>query len=245
MNAQPLSGDQRLPIYQRLADILRRDVTEGRLRPGDRVPSDNELSHAYELSPGTVRKALDLLVQEDLFERFHGRGTFVRRPSFDASLFRFFRFRTPDGTKSVPEGRILRRTREKVPSYIARQLKIPEGDAAISMSRLRLIDDVPIVAEEIWLPLQRFEAFLDILTEDVGNLLYPVYDEVCGQLIAKAEESLTAEAASAETARLLRIETGSPVMMIDRLAKGYDGTPMEWRRSRGRADLFHYHTEIR
>ncbi len=245
MTAQELSGDQRLPIYQRLADVLRRDVTEGRLRPGDRVPSDNELSQTYQLAPGTVRKALDLLVSEELFERFHGRGTFVRRPSFDSSLFRFFRFRSSDGTSAVPEGRILRRVTENVPSYIARQLKIEEGAPAISMSRLRLIDDVPIIAEEIWLPLDRFEAFLDIPTGKVGNLLYPVYDEVCGQLIAKAEETLTAEAASEQTARLLRIETGTPVMMIDRLAKGYDGTPMEWRRSRGRADLFHYHTEIR
>ena len=245
MPIQQLSGDQRLPIYQRLADLLRRDVTEGRLRPGDRVPSDNELSQAYELSPGTVRKALDLLVQEELFERFHGRGTFVRRPSFDSSLFRFFRFRGPNGSGAVPEGRILRRSMEKVPSYVARQLHIEEGSQAISMSRVRLIDAIPVVAEEIWLPLDRFAAFLDIATEEIGDLLYPIYDDICGQLVARAEESLTAEAATTETARLLRIETGTPVMLIDRLAKGYDGTPLEWRRSRGRADLFRYHTEIR
>lgn len=245
MSVQQLSGDQRLPIYQRLADLLRRDVTEGRLRPGDRVPSDNELSQAYELSPGTVRKALDLLVQEELFERFHGRGTFVRRPSFDSSLFRFFRFRAPSGQSAVPEGRILRRVTEKVPSYVARQLQIEEDSEAISMSRIRLIDGMPVVAEEIWLPLDRFAPFLDIPSEEVGDLLYPIYDDMCGQLVARAEESLTAEAATAETARLLRIETGTPVMLIDRLAKGFDGTPLEWRRSRGRADLFHYHTEIR
>ena len=53
------------------------------------------------------------------------------------------------------------------------------------------------------------------------------------------------EAATPPHSRLLGLAPGTPVMVIERLARGYDGTPLEWRRSRGRADRFRYQVEIR
>ncbi len=240
-----LAGDERLPLYQRLADELRREIKAGRWKPGDRAPSETWLSETYEIAPGTVRQALAMLVDEGLLERFRGKGTFVRRPRFDHSLFRFFRFRDGSGEHRVPEGRILRRETSPVPSHIAHALGLGEGEEAISMTRLRLIGAMPVLAEEIWLPLEPFASFLTMPTDKVGPLLYPVYEAECGQLVVSAEEALTAEAASAEHARLLRVETGTPVIVIERVARGIGGVPLEWRRSRGRADQFHYTTEIR
>lgn len=240
-----LIGDTRLPLYQRLAETLRHEVMEAKRCPGDRMPSENALAEDYGMAPGTVRQALAALVEEGLLERFHGRGTFVRRPNFDQSLFRFFRFRGSSGEWRVPESRILKRVIEPAPSHIARSLNIKDGAPTIAISRLRLLDDAPVLAEEIWLPRSRFEMFLALPENEIGPLLYPVYDSQCGQLIARAEETLTAEAARPETARLLRIRKDTPVIVIDRLAKGFDDTPLEWRRSRGRANQFHYHTEIR
>lgn len=245
MSISALSGDERIPAYQRLADLLRQSVIEGSLKPGDRAPSENNLAKDYRLAPGTVRSALDILVAEGVFERFQGRGTFVRRPSFDTSLFRFFRFRGPDGSFSVPESRILRRTVEPIPEHVSNALEIAAGTMGISMLRLRLHEKTPVLAEEIWLAHKPFQAFAELPAEEIGNLLYPVYDRVCGKLVARAEEILNVEAAKTEIGRLLRIDTGTPIIVIDRIAKGYDNKPLEWRRSRGRADQFTYHTEIR
>ncbi len=240
-----LPGDERLPLYQRLADELRQEIHSGQWRPGDRAPSETWLSERYGMAAGTVRQAIAMLVDEGLLERFRGRGTYVRRPRFDHSLFRFFRFRQASGENAVPEGRILRRVLEPMPSYVARALALEEGSAGIAMTRLRLINDQPALAEEIWLPADPFAAFMELPVDAVGPLLYPVYESACGQLVVSAEESLTAEIASAETARLLRIDQGAPVIVIERVARGFNGTPLEWRRSRGRADQFHYKTEIR
>ena len=245
MSSAALSGDDRIPAYQRLADLLRAQVIDGELKPGDRAPSENALAADYELSPGTVRKALDVLVAEGVFERYQGRGTFVRRPSFDTSLFRFFRFRGPDGAFRIPESRILRREIEPIPGHVAKMLEVPPSTAGLSMSRLRLHEGVPVVAEEIWLEHEPFRAFAELPESEIGALLYPVYDQLCGKLVAVAEETLTVETASKEVARLLRNDPGAPIIVIDRIARGYDRTPIEWRRSRGRADLFSYHTEIR
>lgn len=81
--------------------------------------------------------------------------------------------------------------------------------------------------------------------EDIGDLLYPIYDNACNQLIAQAEEDLTVEMASPEIRRLLRLNEPTPLIVLERLAKSYSGQPLEWRRSRGTAEQFRYKTQIR
>lgn len=245
MIAFKVSGDERIPVYQRLADSLREAIIRGDLKPGDRAPSENVLSEELGVAPGTVRKALDVLVGERVFERFQGRGTFVCRPSFDRSLFRFFRFRNLDGTIAIPQSRILRREVEPLPGYAAAALEVATGTRGISMSRLRLHQDQPVLAEEIMLVHKQFRSFAKLPVDEIGDLLYPVYEQQCNQRVARADEQLTVEVADASTARLLRMKKGSPVIVIERIARGYDNSPIEWRRSRGRADLFTYQTEIR
>ena len=245
MQTSKISGDERIPLYQRLADEIRQSVVDGNLKPGERAPSEVALANRFQLATGTVRKALDVLVSEGELVRLQGKGTFIRKPSFDSSLFRFFRFKGPDGTFSVLESRILYREIKPIPDDIANALGVSPNTEGISMSRLRLHQGMPVIAEEIWLVFAKFKAFFNLKINEIGDLLYPVYDQYCGKLVARAEETLTAESATPEVSRLLRIDKGTPVIVIDRLAKGYDNTPLEWRRSRGRADQFTYQTEIR
>src|SRR4051794_3894243 len=101
--------DIRLPLYQRLRDEIAQQIARNVWRPGETIPTEAELASSHGLAVGTVRKALDALVADGLIERRQGRGTFVRRPNFDASLFRFFRYQGPSGAPIVPEGRILAR----------------------------------------------------------------------------------------------------------------------------------------
>ena len=64
-------------------------------------------------------------------------------------------------------------------------------------------------------------------------------------VVASAQETLTAENATDAHAQILGIEPGASLIVIDRLAMAYDREPLEWRRSRGPADKFQYHVEIR
>ncbi|WP_026121596.1 GntR family transcriptional regulator [Paraburkholderia kururiensis] len=240
-----MHADDRLPRYQQVRDELVALIAAHHWRPGEAIPTEQALAKQYDVAVGTVRKAVDLLVAEGLLERFQGRGTFVRRASFDSSLFRFFRFQTRQGERRIPESRILRREVVEAPSAVATTLQIPNGGKAIQMSRLRLIDGVPMLTEEIWLPFDRFAAFMQLELEQIGDLLYPVYEAQCNQIIASATETLTVEAIGPLHARLLRIEPGTPAVVIERLAYGYDRQPLEWRRSRGPASEFIYQAEIR
>ncbi|MEZ2223123.1 MULTISPECIES: GntR family transcriptional regulator [Rhizobium] len=239
------SLDDRLPRYQRLRDDLAARINRQEWRPGESIPSEAELSATYGVAVGTVRKAIDQLVADGVVERHQGRGTYVRRARFNSSLFRFFRFQSESGERRVPESRILRRESIAAPSAVASALRLREGDPVISLSRLRLIGGVPLLAEEIWLERSRFEALLTIDTSEFGDLLYPLYEERCEQVVVSAEETLTVEIAPPLQARLLGLEPGSPLVVIERVAFDLERRPIEWRRSRGPADRFRYHVDIR
>jgi GntR family transcriptional regulator len=187
---------------------------------------------------------VETLVAEGLLERSQGRGTFVRRPSFNASLFRFFRYVTQRGEHAVPEGRVLDRSVAAPPKAVAAALKLNGQAKAIRLDRLRLIEEKVVLVEEIWLPKARFAGLLDVELSAFGNLLYPFYEEHCGQAVASAQETLTVDAADARIAGLLGIAKGKPVVVIERLAFGYDRTPLEWRRSIGSAETFRYQIDI-
>ena len=64
------------PKYFSLMEQLKKDMIEGRIKPGDKLPSENELAEMYDISRHTVRKALSILANEGFVVAEHGRGTF-------------------------------------------------------------------------------------------------------------------------------------------------------------------------
>ena len=95
---------------------------------------------------------------------------------------------------------------------------MPPRAPTIRISRLRLAEDKPFLREEIWLPHERFAPLLTAPESEIGDLLYPAYERLCGEVVARAEEVLTVGTADAENARLLGVKVGAPLVMIERLA---------------------------
>ncbi|MDR3436860.1 GntR family transcriptional regulator [Telmatospirillum sp.] len=239
------SVDQRLPLYQRLRDEIAAKIATHEWRPGEAIPTEAELAVAHNVAIGTVRKAIQTLAEDGLVERFQGRGTFVRRPNFDSSLFRFLRFQGADGRHAVPESWILSRDSMSGPQDVTEALQLPASSRVIRMLRQRLLDGRPVLAEEIWLPEALFQPILAMAVSEIGSLLYPTYEQYCGQIVAMAEETLSIEAVTEPYASILALEPEASVELIERLAFGYQGQPLEWRRSRAAASTFRYHIELR
>ena len=237
--------DERLPRYQQLRDDLVQRIAAGEWAPGDAIHTEAELSAAYAVSTGTLRKAIDLLVAEGVLTRSQGKGTFVRRPRFDSSLFRFFRFKSSSGEAVRPTARILQRAIAVPDDGVRQALQLGPRSKVIHLSRLRLVDDQPVLAEEIWLPRDGFEAVASLAIEDFGDLLYPLYERLCKQVVATARETLRVEQADKAIARTLAISAGHPVIRVNRVALNFAGKPVECRSTVGAADGFQYEIEIR
>lgn len=69
-------ADSGKPKYFTLMEKLKNEIVSGEIRPGEKLPSENEFARQYNLSRHTVRKALEVLAQQGYVEAFHGKGTF-------------------------------------------------------------------------------------------------------------------------------------------------------------------------
>jgi len=145
----------------------------------------------------------------------------------------------------VPEGRILSREARPAPAAAREALGLDARGAAIRLIRTRHLQGRPILSEAIWLPAARFAPILTAPLTEIGDLLYPAYERLCGEIVARAEETLTVGIADATDAERLEIADGDPVVVIERLAFGFDARPIEWRVTRGAAKDFRYHVDIR
>jgi GntR family transcriptional regulator len=187
---------------------------------------------------------VDTLVNEGLLLRSQGRGTYVRRPNFDSSLARFFRQVNAAGGREIPTSRILAKTRQKPSQLVATALKLQGDEDVVHLERLRMVESRTLFHEDIWLPVTRFGALLEIDSESFGKLLYPFYEAQCGQCVGSATETLTVEQADRAIAQSLSIKEGAPVVTIERTALGYDRSPLEYRISRAAAEGFRYQIDI-
>lgn len=75
-----------VPMYAQLADIIRTQIADGTIQPGDKLMSESEMTREYGVARLTVREALSVLVSEGLLEKKHGKGTFCKNTSKGASI---------------------------------------------------------------------------------------------------------------------------------------------------------------
>lgn len=236
-----ISPDDRLPAYARLRDALAARIAQGEWGAEQPLPSDNALARDHDLSVGTVRKAVQQLVDEGLLERRQGTGTFLRKPAFDATLFRFFQAREGTSAPSIPTSRLISRLRSTAPAAVAEVLGTTD---VIRIDRLRYLSDQPFLSEELYIPYARFAGFESLPESDLGPLLYPIYLDHFGVFVHRAEDEVRFGQADETTARRLGLAPGDAVAVIERSAFTVSGEAIEWRIARGRADSFRYRSRI-
>lgn len=233
------------PLYKKVETHIRSLISQGELVPGDLIPSESRLSELMDVSIGTVRKAIDQLEQEKLLYRHQGKGTYVSRIDFDRSLFRFFTY----GTASGEATRIHKITpkREKMPgtAEICKNLDVPIGTPLVYIERIGMDDeDKPVLVERCWWRADMVEG-LENEDTHIPDLFYALIEDKFGIHIIRAEETLTADIADPDTARLLNISAGDPLVVLLRVTYASDDKIVEYRVTRGRPDRFSYKTEIR
>lgn len=228
--------------YAALAAALRERIVAGEWPPGSALPAETALAAEHGVALGTLRRALELLADQGLVERVHGRGTFVRSGLAGAPMLRFFRFGAHDG--STPVSRIAARHTVAAPAEVARRLGIGRGEPVLKLQRLRLLGGEPCLYELLWLPLPLFGALAEGDTEAWGDLLYPLYAERCGVAVARAVDEIGFGTLAAAPARALRLPAGHPCATVTRQAYDLAGRCIEMRTTQGDAHAFHYTVTI-
>ncbi|MCB1741776.1 MAG: GntR family transcriptional regulator [Gammaproteobacteria bacterium] len=228
------------PLYVQVEELLSRRLAQGDWRPGDLLPSESRLAVEFGVSQGTVRKALDRLVDRNALIRRQGKGTFVASYTPDRALFHFFHLVPDSGEHRLPASRVLEVARGQARAHEQTLLGLDSDELVVRIERLRCFDTRPVLVERISVADRLFPGLGDMLPARMPNTLYSLYETAYGVSIARAEERLKARSLSTEDAALLGLDPGAPVLEIERLARGRDDRVVELRVSLCDTGAYHY-----
>ncbi|GAA4848103.1 GntR family transcriptional regulator [Saccharopolyspora rosea] len=221
------------PKHAQLREILR-DLARSELLPGSPVPSERDLAARYGVSRLTVREAVGQLVAEGLLVRVRGKGTFTTRPRVESQLHLASFTEDMRRRGMRPETVLLEAAATIPPPGTAEALGLAPGRAAHWLYRLRKADGAPMAVERGWYHADVLPGLLDHdLTDSLYSLLAREYDVH----LERGTQTVLAEGADAETARLLGVRPGSPVLVFRRVSTAR-GTPVEDMTSWYRGDLY-------
>lgn len=218
------------PLYRQIKTLLLQRLESGEWRPGESIPSESELATRFQVSQGTVRKAIDEMASENLLVRRQGKGTFVATHDDPRAFFRFLRLVPLAGgieqATSVP----LECWSAKAGPEAARMLEIKLGDPINIIRRLLKFSGHPVVVDEIYLPGEVFGSITLAMLEAYQGSLYSFFENHFGVRMIRAEERLRAVPADRSSAVLLNVAEGSPLLSVERVSFTYANKPVEWRR---------------
>ncbi len=247
---KPLSGTRATgsaafsPLYRQIKDLLVQALDRGDWKPGDAIPSETELALSFQVSQGTVRKAVDELAAENLLIRRQGKGTFVSTHHEARVRFRFLRLAPNQGEAQPAESQILDCKRVRASIEIARALELKPGDPVVAIRRLLSFASVPTVVDDIYLPGVLFKGLTaDLLSGYVGPL-YGFLETEFGISMVRAEEKLRAVSADQDMSALLGIPKDTPMLKVDRISYTYADRPVELRMGHYVTDRYHYRNSL-
>lgn len=172
-----------LPRYQQISELLIRDIAAGRLMDGARLAPEREMAADLGVAVGTLRKALQDLVEKGLLERVQGSGNYIRAQARVDSIYALFRLELVTGG-GLPSARVLDVTRLPKPGHLP---EFGQASDAHRIRRLRLLSGQPAAVEEIWLDGAYAPA---LRAEDLSQSLYLHYRTRLGLWIARAEDRI-------------------------------------------------------
>ena len=232
----------KMPKYEQVRWHIQTLLTESKWDESTPFPTEQEFADKYEVSIGTVRKAVEKLVEDGVLIKQQGKGTFLKRPNFETSLLRFFKFRDKESGYVTPTGIIKKIIVIDAIDDINQKLNIGKNKALIYIERIRIVENDVLLSEKIWLPKSRYQAFVTLETEDFENLLYPFYYKECGQFVSSAVETLFFITNHIDP--YLENTKQENLVKVCRIAKNLEGDPIEYRESYGLAEKFSYEINI-
>jgi GntR family transcriptional regulator len=237
--ASALAGRPQAPLYHQVYTILREQLMEGRFTPDKAIPGELELADKFQVSRVTMRRALDELVREGLIERSRGRGSFAR-------------VQPGGGPRAADASGLLEnlvsmglKTKVSVVSMdllgasddVAAHLGVAPGAQVLKTVRVRSVDSGPIALLTAFVPEAISRGFSH---KALGQKPMLTLIEEAGVAVARAEQAMSARLADADTAPLLEVGFGAPLLAVTRVVYDTKGRPVQLLRGLYRPDRYEY-----
>lgn len=205
------------------------------MSPGDRLPSEQQLSVVYGVSGMTVRRALQALSDANRTVGIRGKGTFVARPSVTKRMVLTSFTESMQSAGMTARAEVLFAALEGGDSGAAARLKIPEGEQVFRLIRLRFGDEIPLCIDVSTLRASRFPG---LLGHELTGSLYEILRNQYQTEFFRAQSQISAVLANPEQTRLLHMPPGTPCLRVRSRSMTEGGEVAESTESLYRGDLY-------
>lgn len=213
-------------LHRQLFVVLRDEIMRGTY-PSGILPKEEALCERFGVSRITVRRALADLATQGLVERRHGKGTYIledrlpmtrARPSL--SLVDSLRLAATD-----TQVQVLNVEQAEAPPDVAAMLQLSPHEKAVHALRLRSIDGTPVMLTDAWVP-----ARLGKQVTAASLRKHALYEILLAQGVkfGRVVQEITVEVSDPESAWLMRMEIGMPVLKVVRVIHDPEARPVQY-----------------
>ncbi|BCV22285.1 GntR family transcriptional regulator [Moorella sp. Hama-1] len=234
-----------IPLHYQITNELRQAIKEGQYRVGDLFPTDKQLMEKYGVSSITVRRAVAALVDEGLLARQPGKGTFVKRETVEETLGKltgFFEEMKARGYE--PSATIIFTGPVEDPAKELQrtpELRVFGDEPLYLIEKVQKMNGQPITYLRSYWPLEYGGR---LAAEDLEHHgLYELVEDKLGLVLERAEQTISAGRAGKKEAEHLQVKTGSPLLIMTRVAYAGDRA-VELSLNAYRPDRYKYRVEL-
>jgi GntR family transcriptional regulator len=229
-----------MPLYYQLQEHISALIDEGRLHPGDPLPTESELCSQFDISRATVREALRGLVQQGLIEKRQGVGSFVATKKINELLPGLTSFSAEMRARGFTvRSQVLAKELIVPPGRVLKALNLPSNSMVLQVVRLRFVDEKPFLISASHLTP---EVSID---EDFSGSLYALFESKYGYRIATGQATIEAGLADERESQLLEIQPCDAVLRITWLAVTDTGLPIEYAETTYNGTRYRYIVQLR
>ncbi|MDY3126752.1 MAG: GntR family transcriptional regulator [Corynebacterium sp.] len=225
-------------IHVKIAQYFQDKITRGELVQGDLLPSESEMCEMFNASRGPVRQAVANLRAEGLVSSSRGRRSVVlgdtQTETFESVVSNSAWIRSRG---LEPTGKTMWMARRPAPEYVASELQIEDNDPVIYVHRVKSINGKPSLVEKQFFRMDIGKHVL-LLDADTVSIHKELADR--GVVFDSCRRTIEYVPADAETAKLLGLEEGSPLLGSRLVISNAAGVPIEYAEYFYPADLVSY-----
>jgi GntR family transcriptional regulator len=233
------------PLYYQLKKQVLSLIENSVITEGDMLPAENELCELFKVSRPTIRQALIELVNEGYLDRHKGKGTFVSKPKVNDRFFsKLESYNAEMISKGLtPHTRVIAIKKIEGPHEANERLCIPLDAPIVYLSRLRSVDNIPLVYVETFLSFEKYGKVMDV--DLAVNSLYDSLEKIYQVRVTRVRREIEAINAPRSEAGLLHIAKNQAINLVKTVSYSENSLdPIEFSIARYRGDLNKFSVDV-
>jgi len=214
------------PSYAQLVRIIQEQIGVGKLRPGDRLPSEAQLCGHHGVSRMTIRRAINILIEQGLVITKQGQGTFIKPMQFWAATFDLGQLQNLLSDGRGIRIKILEASINLARGRVTRKMAMKKGQRILFIRRLILSQDKPIMYHREYLVYDPSRPIVESELEVTS--LRGLFEGTSNSFIKRSMLSIEATVLKDEEAQLLQVPIATAAFNLEHLFYDFEDRPVSW-----------------